>query len=548
VPICSSNIDPTEGPRPPVSGGNIDEAQLRTLKFDEPTDEQKSAQRVRKIAAQMQAGAPWTPGPLEHIADAASLSTARPISALAGAATGGLLNSYPDSTMGERYQAALQYMNDRAAQAEKNTPFAPVVGAVAQLPASMAMPGVRGATAPASTLKVMGQAAIPGAIEGASQHAESIPEAIKGGATNAAFSAVPAGVLDKGTKALLPAAKRGAAAEATAARGATGDELKAEAKTYFNQLDNNGIAYSPQQTASLYTALHDLRNSSVFVPSANPALVDHFNDLLKLTRQGATFNELDNARSAISKQTRNPDPSTREAAGAMLGEIDRLIGSGPPAINPNNVNVKEAYSTARDMWRKKSLSEDASWHADNVSRKEAINSGIDPNKATKAEFGAIEKRVNKPGAYNPHNQEQRDLLSRIVRGDPVQNVQGNVGAALRGNANLAGIGAAGAAGSLGLWKGFDLPHSVAGGLVGVPVTVASKVAGGALENAAARRGQENVNALIRSLSGSPKPVPGDAITRGDLAKILFAQDLERLAPRVGSQVIGNQPDQEKKTP
>jgi hypothetical protein len=69
-----------------------------------------------------------------------------------------------------------------------------------------------------------------------------------------------------------------------------------------------------------------------------------------------------------------------------------------------------------------------------------------------------------------------------------------------------------------------------------------------LENAAARRGQENVNALIRSLSGSPKPVPGDAITRGDLAKILFAQDLERLAPRVGSQVIGNQPDQEKKTP
>jgi hypothetical protein len=73
--------------------------------------------------------------------------------------------------------------------------------------------------------------------------------------------------------------------------------------------------------------------------------------------------------------------------------------------------------------------------------------------------------------------------------------------------------------------------------------------GKAFNRSAARSGEADVNAYMRHLSGSPDPVPGAAIDRNDLAKMLFAQDLERLAPRVASTTIGNPPDKkEKKTP
>ena len=41
---------------------------------------------------------------------------------------------------------------------------------------------------------------------------------------------------------------------------------------------------------------------------------------------------------------------------------------------------------------------------------------------TGARLKTVEDRVNKPGAYNPYTQEQRELLARIVKGDTGQNV------------------------------------------------------------------------------------------------------------------------------
>lgn len=548
VPISSDNLDRgnvAADPAAPISSDNLG---LRRLKFDNApeTEESKSLARVRDIATKMKAGAPYTPGPIDYIADSASLSTTRPLSAFAGAASGGLLNSYPGSSFGERYKAGVEFMNDRMGQAEKNTgPIAPVVGALAQLPATMAMPGVRGATAPASTIKAMGQSALAGGVEGASQNAESVGSAVKGGATNAALSAGVTGVLDKGMKAALPAARRGAEAEATAARGASPDTLKAEAKTFYQQLDNNGIAFDAQQTAPLYTALHDLRNTHVYSPRANPALADHYDDLLSLTRQGATFNQLHDIRSAIAEQARGPDASTRKAAGAMLGEIDRLVNGAAPAINPNNIDVKGAYGEAKKLWRGASLADDAGWIADKTERKMAAKSGVDPDATTRGNFAALEQRISKPGAHDPYSDSQRELLSRIVRGDKVQNIQAGVGDFLKNNANKIGIGAGATTSAVGLSKGFEVAPSVLAAAVGLPVSGAASKAGSALKSAAAGRGQENVNALLRDITGSPKPAPGAAITREDLVKILFAQDLERIAPRVGSKVIGEKDEKKK---
>lgn len=553
APVSGDNLDRGKiaaPPSVPISGDNLDRSKIPAGAFDDipvGSEAQQSVARIRDIAGKMKAGAPYTPGPIDHIADAMTLSTSRPISAAAGAALGGLTNSYPGSSFGERYKAGVEFMNDRAAQAEKNTgPVAPIVGALAQLPATMALPGVRGAAAPASTIKAMGQSALAGGIEGAAQNAGSVGDAAKGAAANAAASAVTTGVLDKGMKMALPAARRGAAAEAAAARGSTPDELKSEAKTFFKQLDNNGIAFDAQQTAPLYTALHDLRNTSVYSPRANPTLEDHFNDLLSLTRQGATFNQLHDMRSAIAEQARGPDASTRRAAGAMLGEIDKLVGGAAPAVNPNGVNVKDAYGEAKRLWRAASIADDAGWIADKAGRKESWKSGVNPDEATRGNFARLEERVSKPGAYDPYTDKQRELLSNIVKGGKVQNMEAGAGSWLNKNSNVLGIGAAGAASTLGLTRGAEPTHTALSSLlIGAPVTMGARAGGRALENAAASRGTENVNALLRDITGSPKPAPGSAITRGDLAKILFAQDLERLAPRVGSQVIGTRRDQEQ---
>jgi hypothetical protein len=550
VPISSDNLDRSSvggDPAAPVSSDNLDR---RTLKFDAApeTEGSKSLARIRDIAGQMKAGAPYTPGPIDYIADSASLSTTRPLSAFAGAASSGLLGSYPGSSFGERYKAGVEFMNDRMAQAEKNTgPIAPVVGGLAQLPATMAMPGVRGATAPASTIKAMGQSAAAGGIEGASQHAGSVSDAVEGGVKNAALSAGVTGVLDKGMKAALPAAKRGAAAEAEAARGRSPDDIKAEARTFYQDMDNAGVRYDASQTAPLYTALHDMRNTARYSEAANPALRDHFDNLLRMSRNEMSYTELQNMRSAISEQTRSPDSSTRRAAGDMLGEIDRVVRS-PPAINPTGIDMADTHSRASGLWRAASLADDAGWVADKTERKMAVNSNTDPDKTTRGNFARVEERINKPGAHDPFDDRGRELLSRIVRGDKLQNTQAAVGDTFRGRFAPWAGGAAGLAipTAVGISKNVDpILATALGGVAGATVAGGVNQAGKAFQRGAASRGTEHVNEFLRHVSGSPPPTPGAAINRDDLVKILFAQDLERMAPRVGSKVIG-EPDEDPK--
>ena len=585
VPISRGYDDIREtAVAPPISSGNLDQKTLRTLKFDAPTAEQKSAERVRQIAGKLRGGEKLPPGPLDTITDAFSLGTTRPLSAAITAGIAKAKGDYPDASLGETYQALIQYMNDRQARGDENTgPLAPLVRGIASTPATMATGGgsatakaitqgtaaaprvVAGAATnpvtagvrssiPATTTETAARAAVPGFIEGASQNAESLPKAIEGGTKNAVLSAGGAAVLDKGMKKFMPAAGRAAEAEAAAQRGKTPDEIIKEAKGHYDVLDNNGIAYSAPQTANLYAGLHQLRNNSTYVPGGNAAMDTLFGDLMTKSRQGMTFNELDNARSAIARLARGPDETTRVSARAINNEIDRMIGSGPPAVNPNNVNVQENYEKARGLWRQKALVEDAMFHADNVDRKLAINSDANPNKAMKAEFGAVEKQYAKPGAYDPlaGDTEGRDMLSRIVRGGPAQNTMAAVGNTLSNKYSTWAGGSAGLAipHLFGVSQNVDpVTHAALAGAAGAATGGAVNQAGKAFQRGAANLGEEDVNAYLRHLSGSPAPVPGAAIDRNDLAQMLFAQDLERLVPRVGSAAIGGKtedPDKPKR--
>lgn len=547
------------GPSVPISQGNID---TRGLPEDEgvAAERQKNS-RVQAIADALRAKENPT-GVADFVADKFSLGTTRAPTALANALLMRLQGKNPDASFGELYQGSDRYMNDRMARAEENTgPLAPAVGAIASIPASMALSGVGRTTAaspvnvagrtnaPASTLKVAADAAKPGFVEGAASNAETLDDAVKGGVTNAALSAVTAGAVDQGVKTLSPAGRSAAAAEATANRGRAPDEIRTEIKGLYDQLDNQGISFSSGQTIGLHDALRNLRNDNVYLPG-NQQLDAVYNDLVSGSRrvQGMTFNQLDNARSALATQARGGDEQSRVSARAVINEIDRLINSGPPAINPTGADIGPIYQRARTGAREKAMVEDAMFHSDNVDRKALINSATDPNKAMKQEFGNVQKQYSRPGAYDPFANDPtgRDLLAKIVEGGTVQNAMGSLGSAASGRFAPFAAGAAGIAAPLAVGMSKEANPLLTAGLSamgGLAAGGSVNQFGRMLNRGAASMGREDVDALMRHITNSPRPIPGAAISRDDLVKILAGQDLARVAPRFGSALIGNQQEE-----
>ena len=231
---------------------------------------------------------------------------------------------------------------------------------------------------------------------------------------------------------------------------------------------------------------------------------------------------MQNIRSAVAKQARSADADTRRAAGEILGKVDDLVHGTTPAVNPNNLDVKNLHKEASQKWRAASLADDIEWREGKAANKVAVSPGTSTDAANRGAFKAVEDRVNKPGAYNPYSQEQRELLARIVKGDTGQNVLRGAGRAADSPVTrvLGGL-AAGAAGFHNLGPiGAGAGYAASQGLHGV---------GAIADRLAASRGQKNIDSLLRNITtgSSAKPAYGKAISRDDLAQILAAQTAAR---------------------
>jgi hypothetical protein len=247
--------------------------------------------------------------------------------------------------------------------------------------------------------------------------------------------------------------------------------------------------------------------------------------------QGMGFNELSNLRSALAKEARGQDPSTREAAGKVIEKIDNLVLRGnAPAINPNNIDVAGVHEEARKLWKAASIADDVGYTAGKAERKVASKAGVNPDEANRAAFRPLLEKVEKPGAYSPFGpkgSEQRDLLAQIVQGDKLQNMYRNAGAVVGSpvTRGLAGLAATG----LGISHGMG---PVVGALGG------EATAGGAvkamLDRAAANRGAANIDALLRNITGSqPKTIPPEA-----MRVLLAKQFAQRAGGAYGGRLTG----------
>jgi len=459
--------------------------------------------RAQYLKDQLTAG---EPGYSQRLKDSATLGLMRPLGGLMRGVSGVF---DPTSTFGERYRAGVGAEEDYAKRAVENTPGA--LGVATDVAGGLGASGVgkAAATGRAALGKVMAESAGIGAVEGAARNAKDVGSAVEGG--------VVGGVLGGGTSAAVGAAAkalpgvRGAQQAAREAnQGATPEELKAAAKPLFQALDMGGIAYAQPQTATLKQGINDLVTSNQYNPIAHQKISGYVDELMQKAQQpqGMGFNELSNLRSALSKEARGNDASTREAAGKVIEKIDDLVLKNKPAINPTNRDVAGDYEQARKLWRSASVAEDVGWRAGKAERKAASKAGINPDEANRAAFRTVLEKAEKPGSYSPYGpkgSEQRDLLAKIVEGDKLQNTYRAAGA-VAGSPALrvaAGLGAA----ALGLHGGAGLGMGALGG---------GAAGGGAvkalLDRMAAKRGEQNIDALMRNITGSqPKDIPPAAL-------------------------------------
>jgi hypothetical protein len=517
----------------------------RKLEFDPVSNEQAlRSQYGKEIAGRGE------PGYGERFIDAATMGLTRPLSGVVRG-VGGVFD--PNSSFGERYRAGVGAASDYFKKGEENTAgpggFATdIAGAVAAPPVGKLYTGgagllkagraalpaaLGGAPAVAQTGgrellgHMIGQGVTTGAIEGAARNAADVGSAATGAATGGALGGATAGAIGAAAK-VLPAVRGAQKAVRTADQGTSPEELKAAAKPLFAQLDQNGIAYAGVQTQQLKQGLDDLIANNKYNPHANPTLKGYVDQLDQLATQpqGAKFTELSNIRSALAEQARGPDPSTRRAAGEIIGKIDDLV-KNQPAVHPPGMDVAAVHKEARDLWKAASIADDVGYLSGKAERKAASKAGVNPDEANRGAFRPLLEKVEKPGAYSPFGDktsEQRQLLARIVQGDKLQNTYRNLGAVAgspvtRGALGLASTG-------LGITHGVGpLMGALGGGAAGGGAVKAM------LDRAAANRGAANIDALLRNITGSqPKPIPPEAL-RALLAK--------QAAQRTGATYAGN---------
>jgi len=487
--------------------------------------------------------APGEPGYSQRLKDSATLGLMRPISGVMQGVAG-LFDS--TSTFGERYRAGVGAEEDYARRAVENTPGAAGVatdiagglGAVGSGRAAAAATQVANAAttgraiAPATAEaagraelgKVIAQGAGTGAVEGAARNSEDVGSAAQGAAIGGALGGAVSGAVGGAAK-LVPGVRGAQKAAREANQGASPEELKAAAKPLFEKLDNSGIAYGQPQTATLKQGLDDLVANNKYNPHANPTLKGYVDQLgtIATQPQGARFTELNNIRSALAEQARGPDPSTRRAAGEIIGKIDDLVLNNKPAINPAGVDVPAVHEEAKKLWKTAALADDVGWRAGKAERKVASKAGVNPDEANRGAFRPVLEKAEKPGAYSPYTPDQREQLARIVEGDKIQNTYRNLGR-VAGSPTLriaAGLGAS----ALGYHGGLGpVVGALSGGAAGGGAAKAM------LDRAAAARGEKNIDALLRNITGSqPKDIPPEAL------RVLLAK---QAAQRTGAAYAG----------
>ena len=347
-----------------------------------------------------------------RLKDAWTSGLARPMGAAMTTATGeiGELFGGKPATLGERWRGGIGAEEDYAKAMEEKSKGA--LGTGVSVLGSLASAG-RGTGAPLTLGREMLRAGTQGTIEGVARNAESVGNAVTGGATGGVTGAGVTGV----TGALLDRLRRvgGATRDVgEASRGGTSQTLASDAGAIFDRLDNAGMHFSGRETPALANSVNAV-TSGPLPASVRGEIDEVVQDINRRVANGAmTFGDVRAIQSEISKLRGHMSPDVRRVAGDMGRGVDDFLTNARPTMPASSVGTvgpgdlaeaRRLYATSKHAGKVEGIAEAA------VDPKTSV---ADP-KATASAFKSYKDKFTKnTDKLNPNTPDQRRLIDEIV--------------------------------------------------------------------------------------------------------------------------------------
>lgn len=391
--------------------------------------------------------------------------------------------------VGASHDSALANARGEQKRAETRSPVANTIGQVAGGMATGGQLQQGGVTLLNAAKPTIGSMALRGAGEGAAYGAaygfgggEGVEDRVNKAVTQGGLGALTGGAMGA-------YAGRGAQKAANQTIPTTA-QLKAAGNQAYQQADQAGLVVSPESFSAAVDDIAIRMQSEGMDKTIHPKALAALQRLTEAQGGTPSLREIDTLRRVVKSAGASLDPSERRLANIMTEKLDDFVSNLKPTdvVAGDAVKATSALNKGRDYWsrmRKSELIEEAVTKAEN--RAASTGSGGNVDNAIRQNIRAI---LDNPRKSRGFTQEERELMLKVVKGGPVQNV-----ARLLGKLSPQG-------------NGLMMMLHGAGGVASGGATIPLAVAGYGAKKFADSVTPRNVDVLSRAIrSGGSLPQP-----------------------------------------
>lgn len=221
------------------------------------------------------------------------------------------------------------------------------------------------------------------------------------------------------------------------------DDLKALTKRLYNEADQQGASYSPEQLSALYQGVSD-EISTTGLGRITPRTHPTTNAMLRQMKgQGdapASLTELDRLR-RLSGSANVTNPDDQRLSGFIRQNIDEFTDNTPPSSGGNAASILKQARAANTRLRKSEQIDEALVKAGR--RADSTGSGGNWQNASRQNIRRILDSKKLRRGFTP---EEIAQMEKVVRGTPGQNLLRTIGKlSPEGNGLMTMLGIGGAA-------------------------------------------------------------------------------------------------------
>ena len=485
-------------------------AALQQLPTEEPVDES----RMATVAKALRSGFGGEPGAGEVFGHNATLGLQRP---LTGAMEGvrswmGGEGFTPGYRAGEA--AYDEYLNEAREKSGWGGTAAGVAGSLVS-GAPRAVAGVP------SLLRSARDAAVLSGVQGTAEAEGTLPERLVEGGKAAAVGGATGAAIHGATQ--MPGFRARRAAARAEARGTPPDQLRDEARGFYDQLDQAGVAYDGQQAQDLHHDILANIGGAGYNPRIHRDTSAVLDDLAEATAGPMSLNRLQQVREQAREAASGVDPKERRMAGRVIDEIDRFVASmDPPTGTMASGEVASTWQNARRLWRAANVAEDVLWKVSKAERRAASTaSGGNTENTLRQNIRGMIDKAEQPGRANPYTPDEIAQMNRVVEGTPTQNALRSVGNTFGGSGPL-GIAPGAGVGGFGMAAGLDPVLSAA-------LSAGSLVLGKGARAASSQMAENQVDELVRLITQQGGPTNARAAMQGPPTREQLAEVMRQAA-------------------